>query len=799
MDKESAVSAPGLTPQDPWPGLASFQEEGAAHFFGRSREIQELTEMIEIEDVVLVAAASGIGKTSLLQAGVFPRLRLVEFLPVPIRLNHSAGAAPYDRQIDLALARVHAEGQIDDPAPERPVDQSLWEYLHDREFALWDQDNRLLTPVFVFDQFEELFTRAQEEGREKQATLFLHEVADLAEHRPPPTLKQHSGISVHTPPSYKIVLSIRKDFLAELEHELGSRMPSMLHNRFFLLPLNGQGALEAVAKPADAEHLLAAEADEAIVRFAARKGHSSRDADSPRPPLEKLVVEPAILSLICRQLNRKRRALGQRQITASLLDDSQSDIIREFVDDCLAEFSPGVETFLESLVTASGVRGSVAWDAALEENPGLTTQDLRKLVDDRVIRRESSAGGVTTVELVHDLLAREIHQRRSDRLAALEEKQKRQEERARLEDEARAAQEILKKEATEAKLRADQARERAQVIISLLIAGICAPLAAVASWQKLDADAAHRETNEILSAYGSSIQLGRSEGNYAVVRAAIEGQLARHGNRGNPDLLEILADSQMNLGDWEGLDQTLATLKRVDPEGGARKPNAQRRYLRARLAEGKGQTEEAVKAWEEYLSTGGLTDLQRQNAYRALTALYKQSGEPDKAMGMVEMGLQLAEVPLLLERAHLLVDRREWDAALGAFGVAEDAGANSAVLEESRSQFDRIRQNLEHLKHPGPGFIGKAQALRDAGLTDLAIEDYREAWERGEDNAALRADLEELVLVASQSPEAWHLLGLTQFADGDYQKAVDSFRRSLEKRPSPEVERDLASVEEELR
>jgi hypothetical protein len=42
--------------------------------------------------------------------------------------------------------------------PRFGVDETLWEYLHQAELELWSRQNHLLTPVLVFDQFEEMFT-----------------------------------------------------------------------------------------------------------------------------------------------------------------------------------------------------------------------------------------------------------------------------------------------------------------------------------------------------------------------------------------------------------------------------------------------------------------------------------------------------------------------------------------------------------------------------------------------------------------------------------------------------------------
>ena len=59
----------------PYPGLAAFTEEDAALFFGRDRELDVILETLRHEAGVVLVGPSGAGKTSLVQAGVVPRLR----------------------------------------------------------------------------------------------------------------------------------------------------------------------------------------------------------------------------------------------------------------------------------------------------------------------------------------------------------------------------------------------------------------------------------------------------------------------------------------------------------------------------------------------------------------------------------------------------------------------------------------------------------------------------------------------------------------------------------------------------
>jgi hypothetical protein len=58
-----------------YPGTQSFESSQRDIFFGRDKDIEKLTQMIELERMVLVYAKSGIGKTSLINAGVLPSLQ----------------------------------------------------------------------------------------------------------------------------------------------------------------------------------------------------------------------------------------------------------------------------------------------------------------------------------------------------------------------------------------------------------------------------------------------------------------------------------------------------------------------------------------------------------------------------------------------------------------------------------------------------------------------------------------------------------------------------------------------------
>src|SRR5690242_9663519 len=84
-------------------GLESYSEAQAKIFFGRDEEIERLTNLIKTNTLTIVFGKSGTGKTSLLNAGVFPRLRKDYFLPFRIRLEFKVDSPDLVSQIKSIL------------------------------------------------------------------------------------------------------------------------------------------------------------------------------------------------------------------------------------------------------------------------------------------------------------------------------------------------------------------------------------------------------------------------------------------------------------------------------------------------------------------------------------------------------------------------------------------------------------------------------------------------------------------------------------------------------------------------
>ena len=398
--------------QNPWPGLGSF-DEGAERFFnGRQNESAELRRLALNAPLTVLFGASGLGKTSLVQAGLFPLLRKEHYLPVYVRLDLSDRTAPLIEQVKFALQSQLKARRID--APAMRDGESLWSYLHRAGLELWSEQNQLLTPVFVFDQFEEVFTL----GAENPAAVarLRIDLADLIENRLPATLADSvesneaadEALSLDSQ-RYKVVLSFREDFLPAVEG-WKRELPSIQRNRLRLLPMSAKRAFEAVHNTAP--NLVDEELAKKIVDFvaAAQEDGTGKAAETLGETTE-LAVEPALLSLVCSGLNEKRKAQGKSAFDVELLAGSGQSIISDYYAKSVGDLPERVQRFIENeLITERGFRKPCDIDDARSVH-GVTDQELRLLVDRRVLRIEPQRG-TERVELTHDLLTRVVREHR---------------------------------------------------------------------------------------------------------------------------------------------------------------------------------------------------------------------------------------------------------------------------------------------------------------------------------------------------------------------------------------------------
>ena len=195
-------------------------------------------------------------------------------------------------------------------------------------------------------------------------------------------------------------------------------MPAITHNRMRLTRMSGQQAFEAVIAPGG--ELVSRAVARQVVRYVAGVNPQEaaiRNGQDGADVLTGLEVEPALLSLVCRELNNRRLSLGLAQITADLLAGSSEHILRDYYERCVGDQPPAVRAFVEDeLLTDSGFRENMALERArkLLTQRGATASALDDLVQLRLLHVEERLE-VQRIELTHDVLTEVIKKSRDER------------------------------------------------------------------------------------------------------------------------------------------------------------------------------------------------------------------------------------------------------------------------------------------------------------------------------------------------------------------------------------------------
>lgn len=426
---DQAESEIVLSQERPWPGMRPYREHDATYYFGRSAEVEDLLARTERSLLTLLYARGGLGKTSLLRAGLAPRLVERACLPVYMRPRGllDGGRDPV-REVIGALEAAARAGRLEATADfEAP---SLWELFHRQGFDLWDSTNQLVTPVLVFDQFEEIFQVIDDDASAApRVRALLDAIAELVENRAPPRLARDDPLAPAAPKfdtaarNFRVILSFREDYLPQMR-KLRAIVPSVIENHVRLEPLTGRQALEVVEGAG--RQLIDREAATQLVQSVGRRAGLLQLLLDPGAALSQgaegaalnLEVEPSILSVVCFHLNSERQMRGQATIDVGLLKlKSPADIFDDYYMTSVGQLSAGARRFVESsLVTPGGERVLYPM-RAIEAMGAELLKAVNWLLDQGILRKEWFAGE-QRLEISHDLLLRPIKRAAEQRAAA---------------------------------------------------------------------------------------------------------------------------------------------------------------------------------------------------------------------------------------------------------------------------------------------------------------------------------------------------------------------------------------------
>ncbi|WP_437963942.1 protein kinase [Sorangium sp. So ce260] len=224
--------------ENPFAGLAAFQEADAPRFFGRAREVAALVTRLRNQQLVAVAGPSGAGKSSFVRAGVIPTLkrsgdRWEAFIVRP-------GHRPLSALVDVLAQVAEAESAGSTGPPELPD--------HDELVAtLKAQPGRLGARLRV---------RCRREGKRHRILLFVDQFEELYTLGAPAEARAAfvaclSGAADDASSPLRVLLAIRSDFLDRVadDHHF---MTEVTRGLSFLPPMGRDGLREALTRPTEA-------------------------------------------------------------------------------------------------------------------------------------------------------------------------------------------------------------------------------------------------------------------------------------------------------------------------------------------------------------------------------------------------------------------------------------------------------------------------------------------------------------------------------------------------------------------
>lgn len=492
--------------QHRYPGAQPFTTTQENIFFGRESDIEDLYRQIKLEPLVVLYSKSGLGKSSLLNAGIVPRIQEEgRYLPVNIRFN------AYNQQVEgtvspeqttfesikLACDCDEQNTFIDDFLP---AENTLW-YLLKKEQAFTSNRRQFL---LIFDQFEELFTYPEagllnfkiqmEEVMHTQIPHRFREIVE-AEVENPARLNAEQLALLHQPFETKIVFAIRSDRMSLLD-KIADRLPLVKRSWYELDALNEEQAEDAILNPAYKKGSFLSpifdyddKAIEKILDFLTQ-GRSQK-------------IESFQLQILCQAIERKVIQNKLSLVTEADLGNIQ-DIYENYYEDQInllddpAERLAARRLIEEGLIFEEEERRLSLYEGQIFAQFQLSEVLLRKLEDTHLIRREPSMKGGYTYELSHDTLVAPVLKAKARR----QEKEGREQaeaERLRQEQELATAQQKaeqekqLRQQAEQNEARARQ-RTRLAAIISIIALGV----SILAFWQYTRAQAEKQKANDNL-------------------------------------------------------------------------------------------------------------------------------------------------------------------------------------------------------------------------------------------------------------------------------------------------------------
>lgn len=408
-----------VLPDSPYQGLEPFRESDRAYFFGREVDSERIGANLVTAPLTIFYGASGVGKTSVLLAGVLPFVHSQPDIAAIVFRSWQGEDFESALKAEVAAAVLARSGKT--LHVDQPLDRCLDEAARLTEGTL----------AVVFDQFEEymLYHSPKSPAGRSFDTAFARAV-------------NRSDCDVN------FLIGIREDALARLDR-FRQYIPDLLSNRQQLVHLDERGAEEAIRKPlehynavarAQGQPALAMEIEDSLVRELigqVRIGGGVGFGGMGRIDDGTVVrVETPFLQMVLEKLwdaERTAKSKVMREKTLHDLGDAKK-IVLDHVDQVMRALTDAergaAASLFDRLVTPS--RSKIAYSLSdlvdLAGNHGPAVDPLVKRLSNahvRILREVASGEGQSVkYEIFHDVLSDAVLAWRAKHLRDMREAEK---------------------------------------------------------------------------------------------------------------------------------------------------------------------------------------------------------------------------------------------------------------------------------------------------------------------------------------------------------------------------------------
>jgi formylglycine-generating enzyme required for sulfatase activity len=397
-----------------YPGVSPFTKEQRNIFFGRDNDIKKLHKLISMRKQVLLYSKSGIGKTSLLNAGVLPKLDEA-YTIINIRFfayDEKSAISPVDKTFNSLQNILNHENNpfLEELLKQTSYAKTLWYYFKQLQFSGKQKF------ILVFDQFEELFSYP-----ETAINQFKEELHELTNIDIPNEIKQKIAEKeaqdddqidlLYKDMEIKTVFAIRSDRLSLL-NKLADKIPDIQETFYELIPLDDEQTKSAILQPAmDKSGFetkafgFSEDAMDAIISALTDKGKQNIETTQLQivcQRIEDIAQEKYKLSLNPEPVIITRQDLPEfKNIFLSFYDETINEVTKDIEGDRQAISRNNVRRFIDDHLIRNNQR--ISLDAIICSEY-VSKDILNKLVNTHLLRAERNSTGGFSYELSHDTL-----------------------------------------------------------------------------------------------------------------------------------------------------------------------------------------------------------------------------------------------------------------------------------------------------------------------------------------------------------------------------------------------------------